>query len=627
MRMSNRFGGQSQLNLKILGSLLSVFSLISIGNNSISYALETNTEFNSLGKIPTSFAEILPSPISPELEQSNEAGSKDYWTQTPLIEDKLLGQPHEQQTLEELNATKTSNFNPFSVSDLKEKALAQVSETTQIPIQRIEITGSTVFGDSEFNPLVENLEGTTVTIEQLRDLANAITQLYLEEGFLTSKAVLLEDSLETGVVQIQIVEGTLEDVIVEGTQHLNPSYIRERIRLGAGKPLNTFQLEEQLRLLRFNPLFENIEATLQQGEQLNQSIVQVRVEEANPFYGNASIDNYSPPSIGSERFNLNLNYANLIGRGDILRFGYTRTLAGGSDAVDLSYLIPLNAMNGTLELQTLFRWDEVIQDPFEDLGIRGESQRYEISYRQPLTRTLNEEFALSFGFAFQEGQTFTFAGPTPFGFGPDEDGFSRTSVFKFGQDYIRRDSSGAWALRSQLNWGTGLFDATINESPIPDGRFFSWLGQVQRVQQINPANVLIIQGDIHLTPNTLLPAQQFIIGGGQSVRGYRQNLLAGDNGVRLSIEDRMTLTRDEAGDPTFQLALFLDAGAVINTKNNPNSLSQNQNVIAGAGLGFLFTPLPQWDVRIDYAFSLVDIDNEGTNAQDEGFYFSVNYNF
>lgn len=88
------------------------------------------------------------------------------------------------------------------------------------------------------------------------------------------------------------------------------------------------------------------------------------------------------------------------------------------------------------------------------------------------------------GFTYQDGQTFIFNQlPTPFGIGPDENGISRTSVIKFAQDYVRRSPQGVWFLRSQFKFGVDLFNATTNPDPIPDSRFFSWLGQIQRSQQ------------------------------------------------------------------------------------------------------------------------------------------------
>ncbi|MGC1392949.1 MAG: ShlB/FhaC/HecB family hemolysin secretion/activation protein, partial [Coleofasciculaceae cyanobacterium] len=390
--------------------------------------------------------------------------------------------------------------------------------------------------------------------------------------------------------------------------------------------LNTNKLEEQLKLLRTDPLFSNVEASLKPGSSEGKSIVVVRVVEANPITGGVSIDNYSPPSVGSERLGINISDRNLTGNGDQLAASYYRTTTGGANQLDLSYRVPVNAMNGTLQLRAAPSWTRVTQEPFKALDITGSSQLYELTYRQPLVRTPRQEFALALGFAYQDGQTFTFAGPTPFGLGPDENGISRTSVVKFGQDYLRRDSKGAWALRSQFSFGTGLFNATNNPSPVPDGHFFSWLGQVQRVQTLSPNHVLIVQGDIQLSPDSLLPSQQFVIGGGQSLRGYRQNVRAGDNGVRFSIEDRISLQRNQAGESVLQLAPFFDAGTVWNVSNNPNPLPR-QNFLASVGLGVLWQPLPKLNLRLDYGLPLVDLDDRGNNAQDQGLYFSAGYQF
>ena len=103
-----------------------------------------------------------------------------------------------------------------------------------------------------------------------------------------------------------------------------------------------------------------------------------------------------------------------------------------------------------MQFRTAINQTKVVQPPFDILDIGGQSLLYEISYRQPLIRTLKEELALSLGFTVQDGQTFTFAGPTPFGIGPDLDGNSRTRTFKFAQDYVRRDRQGAWGCDRNL---------------------------------------------------------------------------------------------------------------------------------------------------------------------------------
>jgi hemolysin activation/secretion protein len=494
-----------------------------------------------------------------------------------------------------------------------------------IPVQKIQVVGSTILSPDEINALVKPLEGHSSTLAELQQVADKITEIYLNRGYITSRAVLPPQTLTAGVVQIQVIEGKLARIEVEGTKRLHQSYIRSRLRLGAGIPLSTASLEDQLRLLRVDPLFDNVEASLRAGDREGESILIVRVSEANPFQGSFSFDNYSPPSVGSERLGVTLRHRNITGNGDELAAAYYRSI-GDSDLFDFSYRIPLNAMNGTLQLRAAPNRNSIVQAPFDSFDISGKSHLFEISYRQPLVRSPIEEFALSAGFTYQRGRTFVAGKPFPFGVGPDAKGVSTTSAIKLGQDYIRRDPQGAWALRSQFTIGTSLFDATINEGSDPDGLFLSWLGQVQRVQRLNDKHLLIVQGDLQLSANSLLASQQFVIGGGQSLRGYRQNVRSGDNGFRFSIEDRITLQRDSSGNPKFQLAPFFDAGTVWNLPNNPNKLT-NQRFLAGVGLGAIWEPVQRVNVRVEYAFPLVGISDKGDNLQDSGLYFNIIYNF
>ena len=465
-----------------------------------------------------------------------------------------------------------------------------------------------------------------ITEIELESIAEIITELYKAKGYYTSSASK-DRLIKDNVGRIEVNEDKVEVITVEGTKRLK-KYVRSRVEL-ATNPLNQSKLEDQLRLLKADPLFKNIEATLQLDEPENTKLI-IRVTEASPISGIFGIDNYSPPSVGGEKFNLGLAYRNLAGLGDELAVAYSPRLQnmGGTYDLDFSYQIPINSMNGTIQLKTNINRNEVIQGEFKDFDIRGESERYAINYRQPLIRKSSEELALSLGFDYRDGQTFTFQGPIPFGFGPDEDGVSRTSVLSFGHDYTKRDKfgNGAWSWRSQLRWGVGIFGATENDSPIPDGKFISFLTQLQRVQVLNDSNFLIIQTDFQATPDALLPFEKFPIGGGQSVRGYRQNVRSGDNGVRFSIEDRLTLARNHNGNSVFVLAPFVDLGYVWNVAGNPNVIPE-QRFIIGVGLGLLLQPIEGLNLRLDYAPPLIDLKDRGDDIQDDGLYFSVGYNF
>lgn len=551
---------------------------------------------------------LLPSPSLPETIPTDP--------ETILPEDETL---LEEPLLED------DTLAPETLEDVPPASETPEDTGPLIAVEQVQVVGSTVFEEADFAAIARPLEGRQVSLEELRQAADAITELYLREGYITSRAIVADQTVANGIVQIQVIEGSVEDIIIEGNRRVRADYIRDRIRLGTDQPLNKNRLEDQLRLLKTNPLFENVEASLRSGKQVGRSVLSVRVSEVNPFQATFSVDNYSPPSVGSERLGVSLRHRNLTGNGDELAAAYNRTTAGGANVFDFSYQIPLNAREGTLALRAAPNNNEIIDPEFAGFGIRGETELYEVSFRQPLVRSPREELALSLGFTLQNGQTFLFEDqPTPFGIGPDADGFSRTRVLKFGQDYVRRDVGGAWALRSQFNLGLDILDATLNDDPVPDGRFVSWLGQAQRVQVLNDNNLLIVQADLQLTPDTLLPSQQFVIGGGQSLRGFRQNARSGDNGFRVSVEDRIALVRNEAGSPIVQLAPFVDVGKVWNSSGNPNRLA-DQTFLAAAGLGLQWEALPGLTIRLDYAVPFIELSDRTQNAQDESFYFSVRY--
>ncbi len=484
----------------------------------------------------------------------------------------------------------------------------------EVLVNEVRVVGSSVFSDREFDPITSDYEGRTLGLRDLRQLADDITQLYLESGYITSRAILSEQTIVDGVVQVQVVEGSLEDIQVEGTNRL-ARYVRDRVNLANRTPLNQVDLESQLQLLRADPLINRIEASLRAGTGEGKSQLIVRVLEASAFSGRAVLDTNSPPSVGVVRTGLEANYNNALGLGDQLSLSAYRTTTGGSNTYGVTYEVPLNAMNGTLQARYLPGSFE-LTDPgvTSSLDVTGSSRTYDMTYRQPVVRKPNEELALSLGFRQRSGETLisdTVIDST------------RTSVFQFGQDYLRRDRSGAWGMRSQFNLGTGLLDATTRADGEADGQFFSWLGQVQRAQVINRDNLLMMQGSLQFASESLLGADQFIVGGPSSVRGYSQNARFGDNGFRASVEDRMTVQRNEDGSPALQIAPYVDTAMIW----NQGAQTSDQNFLLGTGVGIIANFVENVQARFDVALPLIDLNEVGDSPQDVSMYFSMDYRF
>jgi hemolysin activation/secretion protein len=129
-----------------------------------------------------------------------------------------------------------------------------------------------------------------------------------------------------------------------------------------------------------------------------------------------------------------------------------------------------------------------------------------------------------------------------------------------------------------------------------------------------------------ITPDVMPASQQFILGGRQTLRGYRQNLRSADNGVSLSVEDQITLKRNAAGESMVQLIPFVDLGKVWNDRDNPTPLPK-ESFLAAVGLGMNWKPVPNLNFRLDYGLPLVKTNDRGSNVQDASLYFSASYRF
>jgi len=424
----------------------------------------------------------------------------------------------------------------------------------------------------------------------------------------------------------QPLRGKLERIDITGITFTNPDYIRSRLNLAVSDVIDPALLEEALRLLETDPIFRKVRGKLEPGSTSGSVVLKVEVEEANQIGGSVSLDNYSPPALGSERLGVGLQIRNFSGNGDILSASYFTTIGGGSNIYDFNYSIPVSPLQGTVSIRYAPSNFRIIQEPLKVFNFQGNAGLLEVSYRQPLVRNLHEEFALSLTYSYQTGQTFIDNFAFPFSIGPDSEGRATTSVFRFGQDYLSRDVSGAWSLKSSFNLGTGLFGGTF--ITVPNAGFFSWNGQVQRIQSVGADAFLIGSLDAQLSANPLLSSQQFVVGGANSVRGFRQNVRAGDNGIRASVEGRFTVLRNESADrrAIIQLAPFVDVGAIWNNGQNPNPLP-SQNFLAGGGLGIIIEPVQNLLLRVDATIPFVNLADRGNNLQESSVFFNIGYRF
>ncbi|MEB3359414.1 MAG: ShlB/FhaC/HecB family hemolysin secretion/activation protein [Synechococcales bacterium] len=469
-----------------------------------------------------------------------------------------------------------------------------------------------------------------LSFAQLLRARSAITQLYINCGYITSGAILPPQTPvdQNNTVTIQVVEGSLEAINVTGARRLNSSYVRSRLAIATDAPLNQQDLLQALQLLQLDPLIRRIAAELQAGTRPSTNILQVEIVEADSFRTEVDLNNDRTPSIGSFERGISLTEANLLGLGDGLTVGYTNT--SGSNGVTASYQIPVNPRNGAVTLSYGYTHSNVIEPPFDILGISADSFTYELGFRQPLYQTPSTEFALGLSLSRQETQTrlsFDDIGPFPLSPGADDEGRTRVTAVRFTQDWVRRSPRQVLAARSQFSLGLDFLGSTVNEVA-PDSRFFAWRGQGQWVRQLDSAGTLVLaRTDGQLTDDPLVPLEQFGLGGQDTVRGYRQDALLTDNGIFASLELQYPIVRSRQLGGRLYLVPFVNAG----TGWNVTSQDPDPSTIVGTGLGLIWRQDSQREngnlsAQLFFGIPLISIDNERERTwQENGVYFSIVY--
>ncbi|AFY39105.1 surface antigen (D15) [[Leptolyngbya] sp. PCC 7376] len=540
--------------------------------------------------------------------------------QTNLNEQERLPEPELRESLPPLDELLPELDTPSSSPDTD---AFDVPET--IVVQKFRVVGSTVFESEEFDELLAEFTGEPISFAQLLQAQEAITQKYVEAGYITSGAYIPPQTLENDVVEIQVIEGSVEEINISGLQRLRPGYVRNRLAIAAKTPVNRDRLLEDLQVLQLDPLIQNLSVELAAGIRPGSSILDVTVVEADAFNAIARIDNQRSPSVGSVRRQVGFTHRNLLGFGDRLNFSYINT--EGSDSLDnLGYTFPINARNGTLGFRHSRTDSSIIEDPFTLIDIVSESQLYEVSFRQPVRQTPTEEIALGLNFTHQNSQTFILGDiGFPLSNGANDDGITKVSALRFVQEYTKRNDRQVFALRSQFNVGVDVFNATINSGNEPDSQFLSWRGQSQYLRLLAPDTTLLVRGDVQFAGEPLVPLEQFSIGGAASVRGYRQDALLADNGVFASVELRKAIATIPNWDTTLELTPFLDFGSVWNHDDNEATVTTNQLWSVGVGLRLLVGD--DLNARIDWGIPLNDLETTGNTLQEDGVYFSVEYNF
>lgn len=495
-----------------------------------------------------------------------------------------------------------------------------------VVINQFRITGSTVFSEEELAAVTAEFTGRPITFAELLEARTAITQLYVDAGYITTGAFIPADQIIVdGIAEIQVVEGFLEEVVVTGLDDLVPGYVSSRIQRAAGQPLNVTRLVQGLQLLQLDPLIDTISAELATGTQVGGSVVTVQVEEARSFGIQLAVDNGRSPTVGSVRGQGSLQDINLLGFGDTLDLAYSFTR--GSNTVNIGYTVPVSPANTTLSVNYSLTRSEVIDDDFEILSIESESEDVQLQLRHPIIETPSQELALSLELGYSRLEsTFRLPGASRLGFpfAGAPDGDVEVTAIRFGQEWTQRSANRVLAARSRLSLGTDVLGGTDNDGDIPDSNFFSWQMQAQWVQVLASDTLLLARIDGQIADRPLLSLEQFRLGGLGSVRGFREDAVIADNGIFASLEARFPVLRIPELESVIQVTPFVDLGYTANRGSSPEP---DPRALASVGAGVLWQASDRFTARLDYGIPLINGEDSGDSLQENGLLFSITGRF
>lgn len=490
---------------------------------------------------------------------------------------------------------------------LEQSPSNELSQTAdRVFVSGYRFIGNSVFSSEQLLSISAPYLNREVTFLELAELQARITELYVQNGYITSRAFISTNENqnfdpESAEIVFSVLEGKVEEITVGGAPRLE-NYVRDRLR-DSPSPLNLPKLEEALRLLRIDPLIQAISAELSAGANDVSSVLRLDVEASPPFDLNISTNNRRSSLAGSLEQRVEFQASNLLSLGESVTLDYA--LTEGSDQYRLAFSLPLNANDGKLSIEYIGFNSRIVQEPFNVFDIKSQNYSYQVAYQQPIIQAATdsqiETLILGLSATRLESSSTVEGFPFPLSPGADENGQTRITELGFIQEYQKRTGRGLTLARSEFGFGVDFPGNNSTEGEL-DGEYFLWRGQAAWLRQVG-RNRLLVQGEVQLTGDELVPLSQFSVGGLKSAQGFRQLSLLSDNGLTSSVEFQVPIARNPV---ELNLIAFFEAGIGW---NNGRDRTIRNDLFLVPGLGVQMN-LGGLNAQGYYAFPLTNLEEQ-----------------
>lgn len=501
----------------------------------------------------------------------------------------------------------------------------------------IRVVGNTVLPVSDVEAITAPFTRRPLTTEDLDTLREQLSAAYVARGYVNSGVIVPDQSLAAGVLELQAIEGHLDSIEVTA-ERLSDSYVADRLTPHLTAPFDIDELRAAIGLLQRDPRIARIDARVLPGNEPGAARLRVDVEEAPQAVFVAAVDNHRSESIGAERGTLTFGHDNLSGAGDVARVSVA--MSAGSDAAAVSYMRPYAGGRFAASVHASRNDARVIEAPFEELDVESLTDTVGLALTARLAESLTRDVEVVAGAEYRQGRTRLLG--DPFSFAPGAvDGKTDVRALYLGADWIERGELQAVAVRLTVRHGLdccGVRRDDVGAVAI-DAEFTSVLAQFEYLRDLGASVRFVARGTGQLAAGALPSLEKLAIGGINTVRGYRENLLVRDEGAALAFDVEWTPAAGQrpAWLRALTLRAFVDAGwSADETDVAQTSLTRDtarMRRIVGAGVGVRWQPLPALDVDAHLGF---DIDDDfagddprtgvrGDGLQDDGLHFAITY--
>jgi len=226
--------------------------------------------------------------------------------------------------------------------------------TPMFDVLEFVVEGNTLLAPELVEQVLSPYMGPGKTFKDIEAARNALEKTFQEAGYLSVLVSLPNQKVSDGEVRLEINESKVSQLKITGSQYHLPSRIREAVpSLAAGNVPLFAQVQKELGDVQTRDL--QVTPIIGSSEDGSAVEVELKVQDEAPFHGFVEANNVQNFNTSQGRIMAGLNYSNLFQRGHALGFFWQYAPDRPTDGNSLStiYSVPLNPRDTLLGAFTI----------------------------------------------------------------------------------------------------------------------------------------------------------------------------------------------------------------------------------------------------------------------------------